>query len=252
MYVSVGKTPLQFLVSYSNVVSNFQHATHVTMSAHKLLSRIMAPSLHDEEMKHDHTYGITSDPLTQFAVVLAALIHDVDHRGVPNEEPMKEDKCLSRVYHNKSVAEQNSVDVAWKALLSDEFEDFRSTIFTDEVELKRFRQLLVNSVIATDIFDREQSAMRRNRWARAFAEFKYRDVSTDEESVFTDNNRKATIVIEHIIQASDVSHTMQHWAVYQKWSEHLFQEKYEAYINGRADNDPAEGWYEGELWFYDN
>lgn len=24
-------------------------------------------------------------------------------------------------------------------------------------------------------------------------------------------NRKATIVIEHLVQASDVSHTMQHW-----------------------------------------
>ena len=29
-----------------------------------------------------------------------------------------------------------------------------------------------------------------------------------------DRNRKATIVLEHIIQASDVSHTMQHWHVY--------------------------------------
>jgi hypothetical protein len=30
---------------------------------------------------------------------------------------------------------------------------------------------------------------------------------------------KATIVIEHIIQASDVAHTMQHRHVYQKWLE---------------------------------
>lgn len=29
---------------------------------------------------HDHTYGITSDPLTQFSCVLAALIHDVDRK----------------------------------------------------------------------------------------------------------------------------------------------------------------------------
>jgi hypothetical protein len=29
-----------------------------------------------------------------------------------------------------------------------------------------------------------------------------------------DSNRKATILIEHIIQASDVAHTMQHWHVY--------------------------------------
>ena len=43
----------------------------------------MAPKLDattDEErlerLKHDHTYGITSDPLTQFSVVLSALVHD--------------------------------------------------------------------------------------------------------------------------------------------------------------------------------
>ena len=43
----------------------------------------MAPKLDaasDEErlerLKHDNTYGITSDPLTQFSVVLSALVHD--------------------------------------------------------------------------------------------------------------------------------------------------------------------------------
>jgi hypothetical protein len=33
----------------------------------------------DEDLKrrlHDHTYGITSDPLTQFACMFSALIHD--------------------------------------------------------------------------------------------------------------------------------------------------------------------------------
>jgi hypothetical protein len=29
-----------------------------------------------------------------------------------------------------------------------------------------------------------------------------------------DADVRATIVIEHIIQASDVSHTMQHWHIY--------------------------------------
>jgi hypothetical protein len=67
-------------------VHNFDHAGHVTMSVSKLLARIVAPESvdpfekgnkeHFESMRHDHTYGITSDPLTQFAVVLTALIHD--------------------------------------------------------------------------------------------------------------------------------------------------------------------------------
>jgi hypothetical protein len=59
---------------------NFEHASHITMSVVKLLSRINVPDdiLSDAEddnsqivkSLHDHTYSITSDPLlTQFAVV---------------------------------------------------------------------------------------------------------------------------------------------------------------------------------------
>ena len=192
-----------------NPFHNFEHASHVTMSVSKLLSRIVAPQASQTDKNlHDHTYGITSDPLTQFAVVLSALIHDVDHRGVPNFLLVKEDAELADLYQNKSVAEQNSVDMAWDALMIGDFEDLRRCIFKDETELRRFRQLLVNSVIATDIFDKELGLQRRNRWKKAF---EAKETAETREDV----NRKATIVIEHLIQASDVSHTMQHWQVYQ-------------------------------------
>jgi len=238
----------------NNPFHNFEHASHVTMSVSKLLSRIVAPqldkSLTDEEadreaLLHDHTYGITSDPLTQFAVVLSALIHDVDHRGIPNFLLIQEDAHLAAAYQNKSVAEQNSVDLAWQALMSSEFEALRACIFSDIAELRRFRQLLVNSVIATDIFDKELATARKARWDKAFSE-------EFQEGSRVAINRKATIVIEHLIQASDVAHTMQHWHVYTKWNERLFQEMYEAYQTGRWDKDPSAGWYEGEIGFLDN
>ena len=61
----------------NNPFHNFEHASHVTMSATKLLSRIVAPDIQvsgksdiDDKVLHDHTYGITSSPLTQFAIVL--------------------------------------------------------------------------------------------------------------------------------------------------------------------------------------
>ena len=112
---------------------------------------------------------------------------------------------------------------------------------------------------------------------RAFA------ASTSNQSRDT-VNRKATIVIEHLIQASDVGHTMQHWVryfdmcahqtffwrgfcfveekpvefctrsylfrssffwqhIYRKWNEHLFEEMYMAYLNGRSDRNPADFWF---------
>jgi class 3 adenylate cyclase len=100
-----------------NPFHNFEHASHVTMSVSKLLSRIVAPDI-DEKSKdlgqslHDHTYGITSDPLTQFAVVLSGLIHDVDHVGLPNFLLAGENTKLAETYKNKSVAEQVSRHIA--------------------------------------------------------------------------------------------------------------------------------------------
>ena len=52
----------------------------------------------------------TSDPLTQFAVVFSAVIHDADHPGVPNAQLVKE-KTRNAQFYKKSRAEQNSVDL---------------------------------------------------------------------------------------------------------------------------------------------
>ena len=95
-----------------NPFHNFEHASHVLMSVTKLMSRIIAPSHLDADSLdalHDHTYGITSDPLTQFACAFSALIHDVDHSGVPNAQLIKENAEIAGYYNNRSVAEQNSL-----------------------------------------------------------------------------------------------------------------------------------------------
>ena len=127
------------------------------------------------------------------------------------------------------------------------YTNFRAALFKNEDELKRFRELVVNSVLATDIMDKELKQLRNGRWDKAF------NLDGDEMKQSTDDvvNRKATIVIEHLIQASDVSHTMQHWDVYRTWNQRFFRECYQAYLDGRADSDPSVGWYKGEIGFYD-
>lgn len=247
-----------------NPFHNFEHASHVTMSVVKLLSRIVAPDDkiieeqdiddHGEKIAallHDHTYGITSDPLTQFACIFSALIHDVDHTGVPNSQLVKENLPIASVYGNKSVAEQNSVDISWGLLMGPEFSALRGAIYHDENEMDRFRQLVVNSVMATDIMDKDALAFRRARWEKAFYKQQNEEEDAGESCVEQSVNRKATIVIEHLIQASDVSHTMQHWHVYTKWNERLFHEMYKAYKEGRSETNPADNWYQGEIGFFD-
>ena len=163
---------------------------------------------------------------------------------------VKEHTPLARRYLNKSVAEQNSVELAWDTLMLPEFDDLRACIYCNEDEFARFRQVLVNIVLATDIMDKELGGLRKARWDKAFAkEQSQRNLAVDDP--ITSVNRKATIVLEHLIQASDVAHTMQHWHVYRKWNERLFHEMYKAFLEGRIETDPSQGWYKGEIGFFD-
>jgi len=243
-----------------NHFHSFAHASHVLMSISKLLTRVVTQETIDycdmrykvkaeSEDLHKCSYGMTSYPLSQFALAFAALIHDVDHSGVPNAQLVKEGAGIARMYNNKSPAEQHSIHLAWDLLMDERYSVLRGCIYTNREELDHFRALVVNAVMATDICDKELKALRNGRWDRAF------DVDPNacdsEASREATMNRKATIVIEHLIQASDVSHTMQHWHVFMKWNKCFFLESYQAFLDGRAETDPSETWYEGEIGFFD-
>ena len=64
-----------------NPFHNFQHASRVTKSLEIFLNKVADSS---EPHVDNYTYRLTSDPVTQFACIFAALIHDVDHAGKKN------------------------------------------------------------------------------------------------------------------------------------------------------------------------
>jgi hypothetical protein len=187
-----------------NPFHNFEHASHVVMSTMKLLQRVVSPEVYLSTVSknknkvaeavasnlHFSSYGITSDPLTQFAIVFAALVHDVDHGGVSNNQLVVERDPLALKFEDQSPAEQHSVCVAWEVIMRPAYEDLRAILFASDEDQNRFRQLLVNSVMATDIFDPELKKMREMRWSKAFA---------SDEDTNQDFNRKATIVIEQYV-----------------------------------------------------
>jgi len=270
-------TKIALFYNNDNGFHNFHHASHVTMSTIKLLQRIATPDVKKKDCQTEqdyfnYTFGISHDPLTKFSIVFSALIHDVDHQGVSNGQLASERNLMAIAYDNKSVLEQHSFDLAWSLLFESNFKHFRDCIYSTKEEYTRFRQLTINCVIATDIFDKDMKQFRDSRWEKAFRKNKisndddnYKDFDVERPLVSSENydddddddawNRKATITIEFIIQVSDVAHTMQHWHVYQRWNKCLFVEMYTAYKNGRngaSNKDPSKGWYEGELWFFDN
>jgi hypothetical protein len=118
----------------------------------------------------------------------------VDHPGVSNTQLVKENDPMAVHFDNQSVAEQNSVAIAFEVLMRREYAALRGCLFSDHNELKRFRQLVVNSVMATDIFDPELKKMRETRWSKSF------QTAVDDPDVTAAGfNRKATIIIEQYV-----------------------------------------------------
>ena len=198
-----------------NSFHNFEHASHVCLSSNKLLKRIVQSDAVDYAMTskgrtiadvasdlHHHTYGISSDPLAHFAIVFSALIHDVGHTGVPNNQLANEHPEMAIKYQNQSIAEQRSVDIAWELLMAPCYTNLRKCIFSNDEERTQFRQLVVNTVLATDIFDKRIGEIRKARWDKAFNnDDSFQSLDKGSSSYENDMmNRKATIVIEHIIQ----------------------------------------------------
>ena len=245
-------TEIAYYYNNKNHFHTFEHASHVTQSVIKLLGRVEKAQKTSSSQGHAKGNGrnnsfmndITSNALTQFAVVLCALIHDVEHQGVPNSVLIEEGSQLAAQYNNKSIAENNSVDVAWTIFMEDKYRDLRNCIGETPAEIEQFHQLLKDSVLATDVMDKELKAARDARWAAVFSE------NSRSNNAKIDHDR-AVIVLEHLIQASDVAHTMQHWHIYRRWNERLFCEMYKAFKDGRTAKDPADFWYQGELGFLD-
>jgi hypothetical protein len=256
---------------YSDVpFHSFEHASFVVESANRILSRTVVPQNLDfiqhigmtEEDKiavknmKEYSDKIRSDPLTQFAMVFAALIHGVQHPGVPDEDISTQCTDLAITYNNRCVAEQNALETAWDMFMEPQFSDLRSCIYRTQAEVETFRQLVVNCVIGSNLFDSELKFGRNKRWKRAFvsteASISSFDFSISSLDAGDDMNLKATVAIEHIMQGAIWTHTMQRFEVYVKWNEKLFNEIFEAFRKGTIPKDPTTNWHYLQLRFLDS
>lgn len=179
---------------------NVEHAYHVFLSANKLLDLMLCESdeggenqSHGQNRKHRPTYGIKCDPLVQLAFLFSALIHDVDHTGISNRQLVLESDDLAVLYNDQSVAEQRSLAVAFSTLKQPEYKQLRDAMFksllekpdaapdlastsnfmSDGEDYLRFRKLVIDLVLATDIASPERTQIVKSKWKEAFGEAQF-------------------------------------------------------------------------------
>jgi 3'5'-cyclic nucleotide phosphodiesterase len=178
---------------------SFEHAYHVTISVHKLTELMLSNSHSEldikiaEEVRRMHlssnkstserrlnvnptkllprkTFGLKSDPLMTLSLLFSALVHDVEHRGVPNRQLVLESHELAILYNDQSVAEQRSLAVAFSELMKPDFKELRDVIFEGTDEYHRFRKAVINTVLATDVASPERTQLVKSKWKEAFGD----------------------------------------------------------------------------------
>ena len=169
---------------------SFKHCYHVTISTNKLIDLMLQDSTPDDmTTRRPNTFGFRDDPLMQFCLLFSALIHDVDHRGIPNRQIANEDDELAIKYNDQSIAENHSLHLAFSELLrSPTYDELRSTIFPQKEDYRRFRKEAINLVLATDIASPERSQIGKSKWKEAFGD----PYETVERKVLKQLKRRAS------------------------------------------------------------
>lgn len=206
----------KIIVGYKDVpYHNKEHAFHVILSINKLVDmmvsgkdEIIVPTTTTNDTSSagpkraypNHiTYGLRHDPIALFALLFAALIHDVEHQGLPNRQLSSEDDRLAVLYNDQSIAENWSLYVGFSEFLQDPYRNFRHAVFpTGEGvpldDYRRFRRIVIDLVLSTDIASPERTQINKSKWKEAFGDpFETVERKLKAAQNLHDNTRNVTI-----------------------------------------------------------
>eukprot|EP00934_Nitzschia_sp_Nitz4_P008570 Nitzschia sp. Nitz4//scaffold144_size56818//16930//18867//NITZ4_006531-RA/size56818-processed-gene-0.65-mRNA-1//1//CDS//3329536498//8560//frame0 len=184
-YVKVILTQYQ-----ENPYHNFEHCYHVTVSANKLLDLILnSNDANSSPRSLPYSYGFRDDSLMQFSQIFAALIHDVEHRGVPNRQLTIEDDNLALQYNDQSVAEMRSLTIAFSEFMKPDYGRLRNVLFPNIEDYRRFRAAVINLVLTTDLASPDRAQIGKSKWKEAFGD----PYETVERKVIKQMERRASM-----------------------------------------------------------
>lgn len=119
---------------HNNPYHNFKHACQVIQFTHILLNKI-------DCKKYFNDYEI-------FGILMAALIHDIDHPGNTNSFEINIHSNLALKYNDKSVLENHHCSLAFYLIHSKEINLFENL---QEKNFSTIRNIIIESVLSTDM-----------------------------------------------------------------------------------------------------
>ncbi|XP_076304454.1 cGMP-inhibited 3',5'-cyclic phosphodiesterase 3A-like isoform X2 [Tachypleus tridentatus] len=166
----------------------------------------------------DDTYGIVGanfPALELMALYTAAAMHDYDHPGRTNAFLVSTFAPQAVLYNDRSVLENHHAAAAWSLFLSRP--EYHWLCHLDKAEFKRFRFLIIENILATDL----------KRHFEILAEFnaKVNDVDAPGLNWLSETDRLLTM--EMCIKLADINGPCKRHDIHVQWTNRIAEEFYE-------------------------
>ncbi|XP_048828657.1 cGMP-inhibited 3',5'-cyclic phosphodiesterase B-like [Brienomyrus brachyistius] len=166
----------------------------------------------------DDSYGCLSwnvPALELMALYVAAAMHDYDHPGRTNAFLVATNAPQAVLYNDRSVLENHHAASAWSLYLSQPEYNFLANL--DHVEFKRFRFLVIEAILATDL----------KKHFDFLAEFNSKVNDVNSPGIDWSNENDRLLVCQVCIKLADINGPAKDGDLHLKWTEGIVNEFYE-------------------------
>ncbi|KAM9556007.1 cGMP-inhibited 3',5'-cyclic phosphodiesterase 3B isoform 2-T2 [Guaruba guarouba] len=166
----------------------------------------------------DDSYGCLASnipALELMALYVAAAMHDYDHPGRTNAFLVATNAPQAVLYNDRSVLENHHAASAWNLFLSRPEYNFLSNL--DHVKFKRFRFLVIEAILATDL----------KKHFDFLAEFNAKVNDIDSHGIEWSNENDRLLACQICIKLADINGPAKDRELHLKWTEGIVNEFYE-------------------------
>uniref|UniRef100_A0A665W6A5 Phosphodiesterase n=1 Tax=Echeneis naucrates TaxID=173247 RepID=A0A665W6A5_ECHNA len=166
----------------------------------------------------DDSYGCLAwniPALELMALYVAAAMHDYDHPGRTNAFLVATNAPQAVLYNDRSVLENHHAASAWSLYLSRP--EFNFLVNLDHVEFKRFRFLVIEAILATDL----------KKHFDFLAEFNAKVNDVNSPGIDWTNENDRLLVCQVCIKLADINGPAKVHDLHLKWTEGIVNEFYE-------------------------
>uniref|UniRef100_A0A668A4F4 Phosphodiesterase n=1 Tax=Myripristis murdjan TaxID=586833 RepID=A0A668A4F4_9TELE len=194
------------------------HNEHVTDSDSGISPGRISYASSKSSSISDDSYGCLAwniPALELMALYVAAAMHDYDHPGRTNAFLVATNAPQAVLYNDRSVLENHHAASAWSLYLSRP--EFNFLVNLDHVEFKRFRFLVIEAILATDL----------KKHFDFLAEFNAKVNDVNSPGIDWTNENDRLLVCQVCIKLADINGPAKVRDLHLKWTEGIVNEFYE-------------------------